>query len=156
MTESARPTPATILLYTEEQRGNQWVESIVVGMLSDISGADKLVVIKDPHSGIKFVYRVEHDCNNLDAAAITELDETHFDGKRTTAINGMNYRMGNPDSAMKLLRAKPRWIQDKGAVLSVLLRNAAARSTSFVNRRIDRERLTRVPADVPVERLPQP
>ncbi|WIR20106.1 hypothetical protein HDL45_06570 [Bordetella pertussis] len=38
MTESARPTPATILLYTEEQRGNQWVESIVVGMLSDISG----------------------------------------------------------------------------------------------------------------------
>lgn len=62
------------------------------------------MVIKDPHSGIKFVYRVEHDCNNLDAAAITELDETHFDGKRTTAINGMNYRMGNPDSAMKLLR----------------------------------------------------
>ncbi|CFW06605.1 Uncharacterised protein [Bordetella pertussis] len=57
---------------------------------------------------------------------------------------------------MKLLRAKPRWIQDKGAVLSVLLRNAAARSTSFVSRRIDRERLTRVPADAPVERLPQP
>ena len=40
-------------------------------MLSDVSGSDKLVVVQDPHSGLKFIYRVDHESSNLDAAAIT-------------------------------------------------------------------------------------
>ena len=67
-----RTTPATaaaaqaavrhsIFIYTEEQRGNQLVESTVIGMLSDISGSDKLIVVQDPFSGLKFIYRVDHE-----------------------------------------------------------------------------------------------
>ncbi|MDQ8030904.1 hypothetical protein CEG14_11450 [Bordetella genomosp. 1] len=147
--------PRTIHLYTEEQRGNQIVESIVVGMFSDVSGADKLIVVQDPHSGIKFVYRVEHDVSNLDAAAITELDAAKFDGKSSTNINGMSYKLGTADAALKLLRGKTTWIQDKGAVLSVLLQNAAVRSARFSVMRIQRERMTKVPPGVQVESLAQ-
>ena len=43
----------SIFIYTEEQRGNQLVESTVIGMLSDISGSDKLIVVQDPFSGLK-------------------------------------------------------------------------------------------------------
>ena len=70
----------TIFLYTEEQRGNQLVESPVIGMLSDVSGSDKLVVVQDPHSGLKFIYRVDHESSNLDAAAITEQEPASFNG----------------------------------------------------------------------------
>ncbi|ANY16261.1 hypothetical protein [Bordetella pseudohinzii] len=149
------PSLPTIFLYTEEQRGKQLVESEVVGMFSDVSGADKLVVIRDPHTRLQFVYRVEHDSNNLDAVAITELDAGLFDGKHSTQINAMSYRLGNPASALKLLRGKTQWIQDKGAVLSVLLQNAAARSASFSLRRIHRDRIDKVPPGVPVEHLPR-
>ncbi|WP_249279031.1 hypothetical protein [Bordetella genomosp. 5] len=145
----------TIYLYTEEQRGNQLVESEVIGMFSDISGADKLIVVKDPASGIKFVYRVEHDVTNLDAAAITDLDAAKFNGKNSTLINGMNYKLGTAESAFKLLRGKTTWIQDKGAVLSVLLQNAAARSARFSVIRIQRDRITKVPAGTAVETLAQ-
>lgn len=144
----------TIFIYTEEQRGNQLVESPVLGMLSDISGSDKLVVAQDPHSGLKFIYRVDHDSNNLDAAAITEQDESLFNGKTTVQINSMTYRLGTVENAMKLLRGKSQWIQDKGAVLSVLLQNAAARKTRFASPRIERDRLRKVPPGVPVEYLP--
>ncbi|AZY52583.1 hypothetical protein [Bordetella avium] len=143
----------TIFLYTEEQRGNQLVESEVIGMLSDISGSDKVVVIRDPHTRIQFVYRVEHDSNNLDAVAITALDAGLFTGKHTTHINGMSYRLGPPEAALKLMRGKTQWIQDKGSILSVLLHNAAARSASFSGRRIQRDRLTVVPPGTLVERL---
>ncbi|WP_459618516.1 hypothetical protein [Bordetella sp. 2513F-2] len=152
MASSSDP-PRTLFVYTEEQRGNQLVESVLVGMISDIAGAEKLVVVKDPHSGIQFVYRVLHEISNLDAAAITELDPAEFDGRRTTQINGMNYRLGTPDSALRLLRGKTHWVQDKGCVLSVLLQNAAARRSTLVSRSIARERLTRVPPGVPVEYL---
>lgn len=145
----------TIFLYTEEQRGNQLVESEVVGMFSDVSGSDKLVVVRDPHTRILFVYRVEHDCSNLDACAITELDAALFDGKHSTTINGMSYKLGLPEAALKLLRGKSQWIQDKGAVLSVLLQNAAARSARFSVRRIHRDRVTRVPEGTLIERLGQ-
>jgi hypothetical protein len=144
----------SIFIYTEEQRGNQLVESLVIGMLSDISGSDKLIVAQDPHSGLKFIYRVDHESSNLDAAAITEQEPESFNGKTSVQINAMSYRLGSADNAMKLLRGKTQWIQDKGAVLSVLLQNAAARKTRFASARIERDRMRKVPQGVPVEYLP--
>ena len=149
----AAPARHTIYIYTEEQRGNQLVESLVIGMLSDISGSDKLVVVQDPHSGLKFVYRIDHDSSNLDAAAITEQDAAVFNGKTSVQINSMTYRLGTAENAMKLLRGKNEWIQDKGAVLSVLLQNAAARKTRFAPPRIERDRMRKVPPGVKVEHL---
>ncbi|WP_088140626.1 hypothetical protein [Achromobacter xylosoxidans] len=149
----AAPVRHTIYIYTEEQRGNQLVESLVIGMLSDISGSDKLVVAQDPHSGLKFVYRIDHDSSNLDAAAITEQDASLFNGKTSVQINSMTYRLGTAENAMKLLRGKNQWIQDKGAVLSVLLQNAAARKTRFAPPRIERDRMRKVPPGVKVEHL---
>jgi len=148
--------PLTVLLYTEEQRGNQLVESPIVGMLSDVSGADKLIAIHDPHSRITFLYRIDHGTTNLDAVAIVDQEPAAFDGKRSLSINGTSYRMGTPDSAVRLLLGKTRWIQDKGSVLSVLLRNAASRHTGFASRQIHRERLRHIPEGVPVEPLPRP
>ncbi|WZB77089.1 hypothetical protein WJ972_05320 [Achromobacter insuavis] len=142
----------TIFIYTEEQRGNQLVESLVIGMLSDVSGSDKLVVVQDPFSGLKFIYRVDHESSNLDAAAIAEQDESAFNGKNSVQINSMSYKLGTAENAMKLLRGKTQWIQDKGAVLSVLLQNAAARKT-LLPARIERDRVRTVPQGVPVEYL---
>ena len=150
---SAPPLP-TIFLYTQEQRGNQLVESRVIGMLSDVSGSDKLIVVQDPHSGLQFIYRIDHESSNLDAAALTDQDSSRFDGRHTIQIDAMSYRLGTAENAMKLLRGKTQWVQDKGAVLSVLLQNAAARKTRFSALRITRDRLRQVPAGVPVERLP--
>lgn len=144
----------SIFIYTEEQRGNQLVESRVIGMLADISGADKLIVAQDPHSGLQFIYRIDHESSNLDAAAITEQGPESFNGKTSVQINAMSYRLGNAENAMKLLRGKTEWIQDKGAVLSVLLQNAAARKTRFASARIERDRMRKVPQGVPVEYLP--
>ena len=149
-----RTTPATaaaaqaavrhsIFIYTEEQRGNQLVESTVIGMLSDISGSDKLIVVQDPFSGLKFIYRVDHESSNLDAAALTEQDGSAFNGKQSVEINAMTYKLGTADNAMKLLRGKTHWIQDKGSVLSVLLQNAASRKTRFAPQRIERDRMRR-------------
>lgn len=144
----------TIFLYTEEQRGNQLVESEVFGIFSDVAGIDKLVVVHDPHNRLTFVYRVDHDSDNLDAVGMTQLDSTAFDGKQSTSINGLTYRLGPPSAALRLLRDKPRWIQDKGSVLGVLLQNAAVRSSRLTLRRIPRPRVTRIPPDAPIVRLP--
>lgn len=148
------PARHSVFIYTEEQRGNQLVESPIIGMLSDVSGSDKLIVAQDPHSGLKFIYRVDHESSNLDAAALTEQEPDTFNGKTSVLINGMSYRLGTADNAMKLLRGKNQWIQDKGAVLSVLLQNAAARKTRFASARIERDRMRKVPQGVPVEYLP--
>ena len=144
----------SIFIYTEEQRGNQLVESTVIGMLSDISGSDKLIVVQDPFSGLKFIYRVDHESSNLDAAALTEQDGSAFNGKQSVEINAMTYKLGTADNAMKLLRGKTHWIQDKGSVLSVLLQNAASRKTRFAPQRIERDRMRKIPPGVPIERLP--
>lgn len=153
-TPSASHTRPSIFIYTEEQRGNQLVESLVLGMMSDVSGSEKLIVAQDPYSGLKFIYRIDHESSNLDAAAITEQDASAFNGKNSVDINSMSYRLGTPENAMKLLRGKTHWIQDKGAVLSVLLQNAAARKTRFAPARIERDRMRKVPHGVPVELLP--
>jgi hypothetical protein len=68
----------------------------------------------------------------------------------------MSYKLGTAENAMKLLRGKTQWIQDKGAVLSVLLQNAAARKTRFAPPRIERDRVRKVPQGVPVEYLADP
>ncbi|GAB1579173.1 hypothetical protein [Bordetella petrii] len=150
------PAPApTILLYTEEQRGNLLVESPVVGMLSDASGAEKLVAVHDPYSHITFLYRVDHGTGNLDAVAIIDQDPAEFDGKRRLTINGTAYRMGTPESALRLLQGRARWIQDKGSVLSVLLRNAASRHHGFASRQVHRERVRHIPDGAPIEPLPR-
>jgi hypothetical protein len=130
------------------------VESLVLGMMSDVSGSEKLIVVQDPFSSVKFIYRIDHESSNLDAAAITEHDEAAFNGKNSVEINAMSYRLGTAENAMKLLRGKTHWIQDKGSVLSVLLQNAAARKTRFAPARIERDRMRKVPQGVPVELLP--
>ena len=122
-------------------------------MLSDISGSDKLIVVQDPFSGLKFIYRVDHESSNLDAAALTEQDGSAFNGKQSVEINAMTYKLGTADNAMKLLRGKTHWIQDKGSVLSVLLQNAASRKTRFAPQRIERDRMRKIPPGVPIERL---
>ncbi|SAI74867.1 Uncharacterised protein [Bordetella ansorpii] len=152
MSNNASPT-RTIFVYTEEQRGNQLVESVVIGMLSDVSGSEKLIVVKDPQSGVQFVYRVQHETNNLDAAAITDLSPVLFDGRSSTQFSGINFRLGTPDNALRLLRGKPNWIQDKGCVLSVLLQNAAARRPILIGRHIQRDRITKIPGDAHIEYL---
>src|SRR3546814_4951881 len=60
MPDSAADIPLTVLLYTEEQRGSLLVESQVIGMISDVSGADKLIAIHDPYNRITFLYRIDH------------------------------------------------------------------------------------------------
>ncbi|MCD0501959.1 hypothetical protein [Bordetella petrii] len=147
--------PLTVLLYTEEQRGNRLVESPVIGMMSDVSGAEKLIAIRDPHNRITYLYRIDHGSNNLDAVAITEQDPANFDGKHSVTINATGFRLGTPQNAIQLLRGKTRWIQDKGSVLSVLLRNAASRHTGFATRQIHRDRVRYIPEGVPVEPLPR-
>lgn len=144
----------TIFLYTEEQRGNRLVESPVIGTISDFSNSERYVVVQDPHNNLQFAYAIQHDSNNLDATAIVELPPSMFDGKSSTMINGNKYKLGSPDTAMKFLRNKTQWIQDKGCMLSVLLQNAAAKRTAFFPRTIQRDRLTAIPAGVPVEHLP--
>jgi len=156
MPESAADAPLTVLLYTEEQRGNQLVESPIVGMLSDVSGADKLIALHDPYSRITFLYRIDYGTTNLDAVAIIDQDPAAFDGKHSLSINGVGYRLGTPENAARLLRGKTRWIQDKGSVLSVLLRNAASRHAGFASRQIHRERVRHIPEGVPIEPLARP
>ncbi|WP_260986405.1 hypothetical protein [Bordetella genomosp. 13] len=152
MSNTASPS-RTIFVYTEEQRGNQLVESVVIGMISDVSGSEKLIVVKDPQSGVQFVYRVQHETNNLDAAAITDLPASSFDGRGSTQFSAINFRLGTPENALRLLRGKTHWIQDKGCVLSVLLQNAAARRPILIGRHIQRDRITRIPRDSPIEYL---
>lgn len=144
----------TIFLYTEEQRGNQLVESIVIGTIADISSSDKLIVVQDPNSGLKYVYSVHVETHNLDAVGVTDLDSEKFDDKTRTVINDCNYRLGSPEQAMKYLRNHTQWIQDKGSVMSVLLHYAASRRHNLsAPRSINRSRRITIPADAPVETL---
>jgi hypothetical protein len=153
MTQNFASAPPTVFLYTEEKRGNQWVESVVVGQYADFSGSEKFIVVQDPHTLINFVYRIDHYSNNLDAISITELTEADFAARKSTTVNGATFKLGPPEEAVKLLRGKTRWIQDKGAILSVLLQGAATKKVGFVRPKIQRDRVTDVPNGVPVEYL---
>jgi hypothetical protein len=153
MTQNFTSAPPTIFLYTEEKRGNQWVESIIVGQMGDFSGSEKYIVIQDPHTGINFVYRVDSATSNLDAVSMTPLTEADFAARKSIVINGATFKLGPPEDAVKLLRGKTQWIQDKGAILSVLLQGAATRKVGFVRSHIQRDRVTQIPQGVPVEYL---
>src|ERR1700744_6172338 len=122
------PPLRTVLLYTEEKRGNQLVESPIIGMLSDFSGSEKLVVIQDPHTRINFVYRIDQFNNNLDAVSVSTFAEEDFRAKKSTTINGATFKLGSSEEAHKLLRGRNEWIQDKGSILSVLLRAASTKN----------------------------
>jgi len=153
MPQNDAPAPPTLFLYTEEARGNQLVESIIVGQIADFSGAEKLIVVQDPHTRIDFIYRIDHFSNNLDAVSIAALPGEDYVARKTTTIGGATFKLAPAEEAVKLLRGKNQWIQDKGAVLSVLLRGAATKNIGFVRPQIQRDRLTRVPAHVAVEYL---
>lgn len=131
------------------------MESPVIGMISEVAGMTKLIVVKDPHNHLNFVYRIIHESNNLDAVAIVPAEDTSFDGRARMNVDGLSYRLGKPQDAVKLLRGKTHWIQDKGSVLSVLLDGASQRNISFAPRRIPRSRLQQIPQGVPTERLSQ-
>jgi hypothetical protein len=153
MTQNFTSAPPTIFLYTEEKRGNQWVESIVVGQLGDFSGSEKFIVIEDPHTRINFVYRIDSMSNNLDAISMTHLTEADFAARKTTTISGATFKLGPAQDAIRLLRGKTHWIQDKGSILSVLLQGAATKKVGFVSARIQRDRVTQVNPGIPVEYL---
>ncbi|WP_454691822.1 hypothetical protein [Achromobacter aloeverae] len=155
MTENANSAPPTIFLYTEEKRGNQLVESVVIGQISDFSGSEKLIVVQDPHTRINFVYRIDAFSNNLDAVSITHCAEADFAARKNITIRGATFKLGPPSDAIKLLRGKNQWIQDKGSILSVLLQGAATntKSVGMVRTQIQRERLDRIPPGVQVEYL---
>jgi hypothetical protein len=153
MTQNFASAPPTVFLYTEEKRGNQWVESVIVGQYADFSGSEKFIVVQDPHTLINFVYRVDHYSNNLDAISITDRTEADFAARKSTNVNGATFKLAPPEEAVKLLRGKTRWIQDKGAILSVLLQGAATRNVGIVRPKIQRDRVTDVPNGVPVEYL---
>lgn len=153
MTQNLTSAPPTIFLYTEEKRGNQWVESIVVGQLGDFSGSEKFIVVQDPHTRINFVYRIDSMSNNLDAVSMTTLTEADFAARKSTTINGATFKLGPAEDAIRLLRGKTQWIQDKGSILSVLLQGAATKKVGFVRSHIQRDRVTQVNLGVPVEYL---
>jgi len=155
MTENSSSAPPTIFLYTEEKRGNQLVESVVIGQFSDFSGSEKLLVVQDPHTRINFVYRIDTFSNNLDAVSITHHTEADFAARKSITLGGATFKLGPPTEAVKLLRGKNQWIQDKGAILSVLLQGAATntKSVGFVRSKIQRDRIEKIPPGVAVEYL---
>jgi hypothetical protein len=142
----------SVFLYTEEKRGKQLVESTVVGQVTDYSGRDKMIVVKDPHANLNFLYRIDHNSGNLDAVALLYIDDASFNGKQTLPLGGQTYKLGRPEDAMLLLKGRAHWIQDKGSVLAVLVQGVARKNT-IVNHRIPRERVTEIPAGITTEYL---
>lgn len=145
----------TLFLYTEEKRGNQLVESQVIGMISDYSGMEKMVVVRDPYTAVNFVYRIDEPSGNFDAVSIFYGSDSQFMGKQNTMLAGRTFRLSAPAAAMALLKGRAQRIQDKGSILAVLVQGAARRSGGFLCRRLERERVTAIPPDAPVEYLPR-
>lgn len=143
----------TVLVYTEEQRGHRLVESPILGMIADIAGMEKLVVVRDLPNALNIVYRIRHEIDNLDALAIVPYVPEDFIERKRIQVDGMSYVLDTPQNAIPLLRGKQRWVQDKGAILAVLLDGASSRKIRFASRRMSRERLHTIPADALIDRL---
>ena len=143
----------SIFIYTEEQRGNQLVESTVIGMLSDISGSDKLIVVQDPFSGLKFIYRVDHESSNLDAAALTEQDGSAFNGKQSVEINAMTYKLHRGQRHEIVARQDAldpgQGLRAVGAAAECRVTQDAFRAAAHRTRPD-----AQIPPGVPIERLP--
>lgn len=143
----------TIFLYTQGDNGGRLIESQVLGFINDYSG-ERLLVVRDSYNDLKFVYRIEIDTNNLEAVGVVHLSEEQFDSKASVEIEHLAYRLGSAEQAVRLLRKRTQWIQDKSSAMSVLLDYTASRRQRLSTpRSIDREKILAIPADTPVETL---
>lgn len=143
----------TIFLYTQGDNGGRLIESQVIGLINDYSG-DRLLVVRDSYNDLKFVYRIEIDTHNLEAVGVVHLSEEQFDSKASVEIEHLAYRLGSAEQAVRLLRKRTQWIQDKSSAMSVLLDYTASRRQRLSTpRSIDREKILAIPADTPVETL---
>lgn len=136
----------TIFLYTNDDQGGQFAESPVIGMISDIVGTRKLVVVRDPASNIDYVYKISPVPNNLDAVSLSQLSPTDFADRKRIVLDGDTHKLAPAPEAMKLLNGQTYWIQDKGSMLSVLVHSAALGPMKFVARTINRPRITDLPS----------
>ncbi|WP_019939154.1 hypothetical protein [Bordetella sp. FB-8] len=143
----------TIFLYTEGDNGGRLIESAVIGLVNDYSG-DRLLVVRDPYNDLKFVYRVDFDTSNMEAVGVVHLTEEQFDSKASVEIEHLSYRLGSAEQAIRLLRKRTQWIQDKSSAMSVLLNYTASRRQKLSTpRSIDREKVVLIPPDTPVQTL---
>jgi hypothetical protein len=143
----------TIFLYTEGDSGGRLIESPVIGLVNDYSG-DRLIVVRDPYNDLKFVYRVDFDTYNLEAVGVVNLPDEQFDSKASVEIEHLVYRLGSAEQAIRHLRKRTKWIQDKSAAMSVLLHYTASRRQKLsMPRSIDRDKVLVIPPDAPVETL---
>jgi|SRR6185437_14012194 len=143
----------TIFLYTEEDNGGRLIESPVIGLINDYSG-DRLLVVRDPYNDLKFVYRVDFDTYNLEAVGIVHLTDEQFDSRGSVKIEHLIYRLNSAEQAIRHLRKRTHWIQDKSSAMSVLLHYTASRRQKLsMPRSIDRDKVLVIPPDTPVETL---
>ncbi|MGN6581787.1 MAG: hypothetical protein ACTHJ1_17625 [Bordetella sp.] len=143
----------TIFLYTEEDKGGRLRESPVIGLINDYSG-DRLIVVRDPYNDLKFVYRADFDTYNMEAVGIVNLTDEEFASKGSVEIEHLVYRLGTAEQAIRHLRKRTKWIQDKSSAMSVLLHYTASRRQNLSTpRSIDRDKILTIPPDAPIETL---
>jgi hypothetical protein len=143
----------TILVYMADKRGQMLVESPVLGTISDISGSEKFVVVRDEMNDTAFAYRIVSSRDTLDAVAILPFERDEFEARLRVTIEGEIYKLSPGTDAMALLRNKRRWIQDAGCALAVLIEAAAQRRPMFTSKRIQRPRLDAVPENTPIQSI---
>src|SRR5690606_5048493 len=143
----------TILVYTAGKQGAVLAEASVIGLISDISGSEKFIVVRDEMNDTCFAYRVVASRDTLDAVAILPYAPKDYEARLRVTIAGEIFKLAPSDDAMGLIRNKRRWIQDAGCALGVLIEVAAQRRPIFTNRRIDRPRLAVIPDNVPIHTL---
>lgn len=150
--ELAKSRP-TLYLYTERDSGGALVESVIIGTINDYSG-DKLLVVQDPYNDVKYVYQADFDTLTFNAVGVVNLPEEQFESRASVEINNLTYRLGSSDQAVKHLRKRMQWIQDKSAAMSVLLYYTASRRSKLsVPHSITRDRVLGIPPDTPIETL---
>jgi|GEM_PF-2252334 len=143
----------TVWVYMADKRGQMLVESPVLGAISDISGSEKFVVIRDEMNDTAFAYRVVSSRDTLDAVAILPFERDEFEARLRVTVGGEIYKLSPGAEAVALLRNKRRWIQDSGCALAVLIEAAAQRRPMFTSKRIQRPRLDAIPENTPVQSI---
>lgn len=143
----------TVLVYMADKRGQMLVESPVLGTISDISGSEKFVVIRDEMNDTAFAYRVVGIRETLDAVAVLPFEREEYENRHRVMIGGEIYKLSPSTDALALMRNRQRWIQDPGCALGVLIEAAAQRRPMFTSRRIQRPRLDAIPANAPIQSL---
>src|SRR5690606_33598282 len=100
----------TILVYTAGKQGPVLAESSVIGLISDISGSEKFVVVRDEMNDTCFAYRVVASRDTLDAVAVLPYTLKDYDTRLRVTISGEIFKLGPSEEAMALIRNKRRWI----------------------------------------------